>query len=304
MREGLITRSLGGFYRVLFPEGDTLECRGQGHFRKEHVTLLVGDRCRVEATEEGHGSIAELLPRKNFLQRPPVANLDRLAIVVSLTEPRPNPLVLDELTAIAARRNIPVVMIFTKTDLAPAEPWLSIYQKAGYPTAEVNNLTGEGREAAAALLKGGITAFCGNSGAGKSSLMNLLYPGLDLPTGEISEKLGRGRHTTRHVELYPDGAGGFLADTPGFSAIDFTRSERMTAEKLADCFPEFKEYIPHCRFTGCSHRNEKGCAVCEAVREGKISESRHRSYLAIYEELKDIKEWELKDETPAKEDLA
>lgn len=294
MREGLITRSLGGFYTVTFPDGSRLECRGRGVFRKERVTLLVGDRCRVEETEEGRGFITELLPRENFLARPPIANLNRLAIVVSLESPAPNALVLDELTAIAARRGIPVVFIFTKTDLASAEPWSTIYRQAGYPVALVSNVTGEGKEKAAALLQGGVTAFSGNSGAGKSSLLNLLYPDLALPTGEISEKLGRGRHTTRHVELYPDGRGGFLADTPGFSAIEFKRSERMTAAELAECFPEYREYIPRCRFTGCSHRNEQGCAVCEAIRAGKLSESRHKSYLAIYEELRDIKEWELK----------
>lgn len=291
--EGMIVRSLGGFYTVRCEDGTHIECRGRGLFRKDSVTLLVGDRCTVQMTEEGCGSIVALAPRSNFLLRPPLANLSRLALIVSLAEPAPNALVLDQLTAIAAHRDIPVVFIFTKPDLAEAEPWRALYQMAGYPTAVVNNLTGEGLAEAAGLLRGGVTAFCGNSGAGKSSLMNRLFPALSLATGEISEKLGRGRHTTRHVQLYEDGQGGFLADTPGFSSIDFLQSERMLAADLADCFPEFRDYAPHCRFPGCSHRTERDCAVLQALREGKIGESRHRSYCAIYEELKDIREWEL-----------
>ena len=185
-------RSLGGFYTVISEDGTKTECRGRGIFRKDATTLLVGDRCRFEPTEPGCGSITAIAPRKNTLQRPPVANLDRLAMVVSLADPAPNALVIDQLTAIAARRDIPVVMIFTKPDLADPTPWADIYRKAGYPTAVVNNRTGKGLTEAAALLKGGITAFCGNSGAGKSSLMNGLYPELKLATGEISKKLGRG----------------------------------------------------------------------------------------------------------------
>lgn len=291
--EGLILRSLGGFYTVRCEDGTLVECRGRGLFRKEEITLLVGDHCTFEITEPGHGSITAIFPRQNFLLRPPIANLSRLALIVSLAQPAPNALVLDQLCAIAAHRSIPVVLLFTKPDLAPHEEWVSLYEKAGYPTAVVNNRTGEGAAQAADLLREGITAFCGNSGAGKSSLLNTLFPALSLPTGDISQKLGRGRHTTRHVELYSNGVGGWIADTPGFSAIEFSRCERMLASNLAECFPDFRECLPHCRFNGCSHRTEQGCAVCEAVRAGAISESRHHSYCAIYEELKDIKEWEL-----------
>ena len=293
MIEGLITRSLGGFYNVQCPDGSLLDCRGQGHFRKEGITLLVGDHCTVEATEPGKGSIVAIAPRKNDLQRPPLANLDRLALVLSLAEPAPNALIIDQLTAIAARRNIPVVMIFTKPDLASPEEWVDIYRGAGYPVVVVNNLTGEGRDEASALLCGGVTAFCGNSGAGKSSLMNTLFPQLTLATAPISQKLGRGRHTTRHVELYPNGQDGYLADTPGFSSLDLKQSEKMLSSELAECFPEFREYLPHCRFNGCSHRTEQGCAVLEAVNSGVIPRSRHRSYCAIYESIKDLRAWEL-----------
>ena len=158
----------------------------------------------------------------------------------------------------------------------------------------MNSLTGEGIPQVRALFQGGLSAFCGNSGAGKSTLLNALYPELQLATGEISRKLGRGRHTTRHVELFPTGDGGYIADTPGFSAVEFLQFEKMPAAALEDCFPEFGPYREKCRFTGCSHRVEKGCAVLAAVEEGKIPESRHQSYRAIYEELRGVKEWELK----------
>ena len=292
--EGLIIRSLGGFYTVRSEDGTLTECRGQGHFRKEGVTLLVGDRCTAYPTEPGKGSITAIMPRRNVLLRPPLANLDRLALVLSLAEPAPNALVIDQLTAIAARREIPVAIIFTKPDLAPSAEWEAIYRGAGYPVAVVNNLTGEGAEEAAALLRGGVTAFCGNSGAGKSSLLNTLYPGLSLPTAPISQKLGRGRHTTRHVELYENGTNGFIADTPGFSSLELRQSEQMLAPELAGCFPEFRSYLPQCRFNGCSHRTEQGCAVLEAVASGIIPASRHRSYLAIYDTIKDLREWELR----------
>ena len=287
-------RSLGGFYTVIGEDGTRTECRGRGIFRKDATTLLVGDRCSFEPTEPGCGSITAIEPRKNTLQRPPVANLDRLAMVVSLADPAPNALVLDQLTAIAARRNIPVAVLFTKPDLADPEPWVDIYRRAGYPTAVVNNLTGEGLTEAAALLKGGITAFCGNSGAGKSSLMNGLYPDLNLATGEISKKLGRGRHTTRHVELFSLGQDTYVIDTPGFASFDTQELDLELKEHLPETFPEFAPYVGGCRFVGCSHTKEKGCAVLEAVHQGKIPRSRHASYLRLYNELKDLKAWDKK----------
>ena len=235
--EGLILRSLGGFYTVISEDGTRTECRGRGIFRKDQTTLLVGDRCTFEPTEPGCGSITAIAPRKNTLQRPPVANLDRLALVISLADPAPNATVIDQLTAIAARREIPVVVIFTKPDLADPAPWVEIYRKAGYPTAVVNNLTGEGLETASLLLRGGITAFCGNSGAGKSSLMNGLYPDLKLATGEISKKLGRGRHTTRHVELFPAGHGG-----PKWSGIKTAAATPAAATAPSRAAPCWRRY--------------------------------------------------------------
>ncbi len=290
---GLILRSQGGFYQVRTSAGE-LRCRGRGRFRKEATQLLVGDQVEVQPTEEGAGFITGLAPRKNFLIRPPVANLDRLVLVVSAADPAPNLLVVDKLTAIAARRGIPAALVFTKPDLADTANLAAIYRGAGYPVCQVNSLTGEGIPQVRALFQGGLSAFCGNSGAGKSTLLNALYPELQLATGEISRKLGRGRHPTRHVELFPTGDGGYIADTPGFSAVEFLQFEKMPAAALEDCFPEFGPYREKCRFTGCSHRVEKGCAVLAAVEEGKIPESRHQSYRAIYEELRGVKEWELK----------
>ena len=293
-------RSLGGFYTVISEDGTKTECRGRGIFRRDATTLLVGDRCRFEPTEPGCGSITAIEPRKNTLQRPPVANLDRLAMVISLADPAPNALVIDQLTAIAARRDIPVVMIFTKPDLADPTPWVDIYRKAGYPTAVVNNRTGEGLEAAAELLKGGITAFCGNSGAGKSSLMNGLYPELNLATGEISKKLGRGRHTTRHVELFRLEGDAIIADTPGFAAFDTEIPELLDKERLAYGFREFVPYLGQCRFVGCAHVKEKGCAIRAAVKEGKIQKGRHDSYVRLYAVAKEFKAWEKKPSRPIK----
>ena len=290
---GLILRSQGGFYQVRTSAGE-LRCRGRGRFRKEATQLLVGDQVEVQPTEEGAGFITGLAPRKNFLIRPPVANLDRLVLVVSAADPAPNLLVVDKLTAIAARRGIPAALVFTKPDLADTANLAAIYRGAGYPVCQVNSLTGEGIPQVRALFQGGLSAFCGNSGAGKSTLLNALYPELQLATGEISRKLGRGRHTTRHVELFPTGDGGYIADTPGFSAVEFLQFEKMPAAALEDCFPEFGPYREKCRFTGCSHRVEKGCAVLAAVEEGKTPESIHQSYRAIYEELRGVKEWELK----------
>lgn len=291
---GLILRSQGGFYQVRTPSGD-YQCRGRGRFRKDSTQLLVGDRVTLQPTGPDTGFITGLAPRQNFLIRPPVANITRLALVVSSVQPSPNLLVIDKLTAIAACRDIPVTLILTKSSLADTGPLAAIYRLSGYPVHQVDSLTGEGIPAVRAAFAQGVTAFCGNSGAGKSTLLNALYPRLGLATGEISRKLGRGRHTTRHVELFPTGQGGYIADTPGFSAIEFLQFQRMAAADLAPCFPDFAPYASRCRFTGCSHRVEKGCAVLEAVAAGEIPPSRHQSYCAIYEELRQVKDWELKD---------
>lgn len=289
--DGLIYKALGGFYYVRTPAGD-LECRARGLFRKEDVSPMVGDRVTVEPTQPGSGSVVAIHPRRNSLLRPTVANIDRLVLVVSAAQPDPNPLVIDKLTAIAACRNIPVVVVLSKTDLREVEQWQDIYTRCGYPVYPVNSLSGQGVAPLHDLLREGLTVFCGNSGAGKSSLLNALYPDLTLATGEISKKLGRGRHTTRHVELYPTGEG-YIADTPGFSAVEFLQFQRIPPRELAGCFPEFAPHLAGCRFGDCSHTTERDCAVRAAVEAGEIPPSRHQSYCTIYNELKQVKEWEL-----------
>ncbi len=292
LAKGLIVKALGGFYYVNIGN-EIIECRARGAFRKEDISPYVGDTVTIELTEQNKGYIMEIGERKNSLIRPPVANIDRLAMVVSSTAPRPNTLVIDKLTAIACRRDIPVVIIFTKIDMSDPVDVNDIYRKAGFTVFNVNNMTGEGCEAVKKELSSGITAFCGNSGVGKSSLLNALFGELKLATADISKKLGRGKHTTRHVELYKTDDGGYIADTPGFSAVDFLQFEKMTASALEDCFVDFQPYLGECRYTGCSHVAERDCAIRTAVADGEISESRYRSYCTIYEELKQVKQWEL-----------
>lgn len=291
--QGLIVKATGGFYTVKTAQ-ELLECRARGLFRKEGTTPYVGDQVLVEATQPGQGYVMEILPRRNSLIRPPLANIDRLALVVSTVQPPPNTLVLDTLLTIAQRREIEPLIIITKIDLARQDDLADLYQAAGFDVAQVSSATGEGMEQVRALLGHGLVAFSGNSGVGKSSLLNALCPELTLATAEISDKLGRGRHTTRHVELFPLQGGGYAADTPGFSAVELEQFERMTKDQLQYCFREFGPQLLKCRFTGCSHTKEQGCAVLEAMERGEISVSRHQSYLALYEKLKNIKEWNIK----------
>lgn len=293
-KEGLIVRALSGFYYVKTGEGQEVECRARGLFRKQEISPCVGDRVELEETGEGKGQVVAILPRKNSLVRPPVANLDLLVLVVSSCEPLPNLLVLDKLLAIAECQNIPPAIVLTKSDLEDPSPVADIYRKVGYPVFVVSSETGKGVEEVRAFLSGKLCAFTGNTGVGKSSLLNRIDPRLSIETAQISQKLGRGRHTTRHVQLYEQPGGGYIADTPGFSAVDLERFQVILKEDLELCFPEFEPYRTKCRFTGCSHTKEKGCAVLAAVEAGEIPKSRHESYLSLYEDAKNIKEWELK----------
>lgn len=294
--EGRIVRSLGGFYTLRDGEGRELECRARGVFRKQNIKPCVGDWALAEVTEEGSGYVLELRPRKNALVRPPLANLDQLIMVVSIVDPAPNTLVLDKLLAIAEMQKIEPVVAVTKADLSPqaAADFAQLYSQAGFPTALCSSVSGQGLEELRSLLTGKLSAFCGNSGAGKSSLLNALDSRLGLGTGDISQKLGRGRHTTRHVEIYDLGNGAQVADTPGFSAVDLEKFQRILKDELALCFRDFAPWRDQCRFSSCSHTKEKGCAVLEAVAQGKIAPSRHQSYVTLYEEAKQIKEWEIK----------
>lgn len=290
--QGIIVRLTGGFYYVDV-HGDTLECKARGKFRNRGETPVVGDRVEVTLNSDGYHSVEKILPRKNHLVRPPLANLDALVIVISTTEPLPNTLVIDKLTAAAVDIGTTPYIVFSKTDIKGCDELVSVYEKAGFPTFSYSDGDNESVLPIRNALKGKTIAFIGNSGVGKSTLINNLYPELELKTGEISKKLGRGRHTTRTVELFRTETG-YIADTPGFSTVDLERYHLVEKEQLMYCFPEFEEYIGECKFTSCMHICEKGCSVLQAVEQGDIARSRHESYKEMYNEIKDIKPWELK----------
>ncbi len=287
---GIILTSIGGFYYVEAAE-TVYECKARGSFRKKGIKPVSGDRVLITPQENGYCAIDKVLERKNSIVRPPLANLDTLMIVVSTCSPQPNTLIIDKMTAAAVSKGIEPVIVISKSDLSSADELKSIYESAGIKTVEFSAKDGRGADEVRSLLSGRITALTGNSGVGKSSLINTLFPELSLDTGDISEKLGRGRHTTRQVALYKV-CGGYIADTPGFSTLDIERYELIEKERLPEAFPEFEEYLGLCRFTSCSHTCEKGCAVIEAVEAGKISRSRFESYKAMYNEVKDLKKWQ------------
>lgn len=290
-KKGILRKGIGGFYYVE-TGGVLLECKARGIFRKNKITPLAGDVVMVTDLGGGCGSLDEILPRKSALQRPPVANLDRLFIVASVKEPAFQPFLVDQISAIAVNKGIEPVVLITKTDLRACEEIAQIYQTAHIPCFSFSMEERRDLPVLLDLMKGKLSAFTGNSGVGKSTLLNGLFPALGLQTGEISRKLGRGRHTTRCVELFPVPGGGYVADTPGFSALELERSEHIPKEELARCFPEFEPYLGQCKFTSCSHTKEKGCAVLEAVACGSVPRSRHESYVALYETAKEWKEWE------------
>ena len=285
---GIIIKCLGGLYSVESPDS-IYECKARGVFRNRGISPCVGDRVTVE-----DGVITEIADRKNCIIRPPLANLDQLIFIVSTCEPAPNYLILDKFIAIAEYKGITPVVVITKTDLGDSSPIHEIYGGIGIDVVEVKYDDEASIEAVRKLLTGKISAFTGNSGAGKSTLLNAVDPALNIATGEISKKLGRGRHTTRHAELYKLAGGGYIADTPGFSTFETNRYDIIRKEELAGCFREFEELTDKCRFRDCAHICEKGCAVVEAVESGYIHKSRHESYKTMYEEAKQLKEWELK----------
>ncbi len=283
-------KSTAGFYYVRSEDGEIAECRARGVFRKQKITPLVGDKVSIEI-EDARGTVTDIYERRNSLVRPPVANLDKLIIISSVAEPAPNLLIIDKLTAMAVDKNIEPVVVFSKSDLKNASEFVEIYKKAGIESFSVSSKTGEGIENFRNVFESSVCALTGNTGVGKSSILNSVDPQLALATAHISNKLGRGRHTTRTVELY-ELFGGYIADTPGFSSLDFENIEIILKENLQFCFPEFDKYIGQCKFVSCAHIGEKGCRICEAVRNGEIPESRHESYKMMYDEVKDYKEWE------------
>ena len=288
MNSGLIVKALSGLYTVRTDSGDIV-CHARGLFRHRDETPLVGDTVDIEPTQD-MGYIKAIHERKNRLVRPPIANVDRMCLVISVCDPAPNFLVIDKLIALSERQGIDPFIAVTKTDVANGGQISGIYRKAGFTVCEIAGA--EGVQAVREQLRGRITVLAGNSGVGKSTLLNNIDPQLALAVGQTSKKLGRGRHTTRHTELFELEGGGFVADTPGFSSLELEQAGVIFKDELQNCFREFADFKDKCRFTGCSHRTEKGCAVIAAVKSGKIPEQRHKSYTALYNEALRIKEWE------------
>lgn len=287
---GIIIKSIAGFCYVEVGN-KVYECKPRGSFRKEGISPSSGDRVTISLSGQ-KGTVEEILPRKNFLLRPPLANLDKLFIVSSCTIPAVNPLLIDRMTAICEHIEVEPVIVFNKADLGDFGELPETYKKAGYKTFVVSAETGDGTDAIKTELQGKLSAFCGNSGVGKSSLLNRLLDGVRLSIGEVSEKLGRGKHTTRTVELFRV-SDGYVADTPGFSTLELTDFMLNDKDELKFCFPEFSEHFGQCRFNSCTHVNEPDCSVINAVKNGEISKSRHDSYVSMFEDLKKIKSWEI-----------
>lgn len=291
-RTGRIVRSISGFYDVQTGDG-VVTCRARGILRKENCTPLTGDMVNI-TVERGKGMVEKVLPRRNCFVRPAVANIDALVVFAANVNPITEPFLIDRVAAIAGDQEVPVYLCVNKCDLDPAVDLVRIYRNAGFPVICTSAETGGGVEELRTLIKGKLVAFTGNSGVGKSSILNRLAPELRLSTGEVSEKLGRGRHTTRHVELYSLGDDTFVMDTPGFSSFDTDEMDVILKENLQYAFADFGEYLGKCRFDDCTHRREPGCAVREACGEGKIEKTRYESYLKLYEKASQVKAWELK----------
>ena len=289
---GRILRSLSGFYEVQTPLG-IITCRGRGHLRKGAQVPLTGDLVEI-TVEHGKGMVEKILPRKNSFVRPAVANIDALVIFAANVNPVTEPFLIDRVAAIAGDQEVPVYICVNKCDLDPATDLVRIYRNAGFPVIQASAESGEGVEELRRLLQGKLAAFTGNTGVGKSSMLNRLCPELEIATGAVSEKLGRGRHTTRHVELYRLAEDTFVADTPGFSSFDTDQMEVLLKENLQYAFPDFEGCLGKCQFHDCSHRAEPGCAVRDAAESGIIEKTRYDSYLRLYEKSSQIKLWELK----------
>lgn len=293
MSRGRIEKALSGFYYVN-TGGETLQCRARGKFRREGLSPLVGDWVQVRELGNGEGFVEAVEARRNQFARPAAANIDQLVILASAAIPVTEPYLIDRIASIAALKSCQVLLCLNKCDLDSADELYDIYSRSAIPVLRVSAVTGQGLDALREAIRGKLSAFTGNSGVGKSSVLNALLPSLALPVGEVSKALGRGRHTTRHVELFSLGEDTYIIDTPGFSSFDTAEMDLALKQHLPDTFPEFAPYVSDCRFTGCTHTKEKGCRVLQAVKDGLIPASRHRSYVRLYDELKDVKEWQQK----------
>lgn len=283
---GTIIKGIGGFYYVKTAD-KIIECRARGIFRKENITPLVGDSVNIKLSTEDKGVIEEIMPRANCLVRPPVANVSQAAVVFATENPKPNLLVIDKFIAVCEERGLKILICINKTDLQSGEEYEQIYKNAGFDVLTLSAAENKNIDLLKSKLKDNITVFAGNSGVGKSSLLNAVLGSEIFETGEVSEKVERGRHTTRHSELLPLSCGGYIIDTPGFSSFDISE---IPYEKLHLYFREFENHNG-CKFLDCTHTVEKGCAVLDAVSNGNICKSRHENYTALYNELKNIRKW-------------
>ncbi len=284
--KGKIYKGIGGFYYVATDTGEIIECKARGKFRKEHIIPIIGDDVEIEV-KNGKGSITEIYERRNSLIRPAVANIDLIVVVVAAKDPDPATFVTDKMLVNAEINGIEAVVCINKTDLAENAELKEIYEKSGYKTLSVSATEKNGLDELFETIKGKTAAFAGVSGVGKSTILSHIT-GMSLETGEVSDKISRGRHTTRHVELFKVSGGGYVLDTPGFSSVE---TEDITAEELEECFPEIREISGGCRFRGCAHLEEPDCAVKDAVLAGKIPQSRYESYKELYEIQRSKKQW-------------
>lgn len=293
MADGIISKALSGFYYVSCTDG-LLECKARGRFRLDGTSPLVGDRVRCSRDQNGKGRIDAVEPRRNWFIRPAVANIDAMVFVAANTNPVTDPFLVDRVSVIAAEAGCQLILCINKADIDPGEELYNTFTAAGFPVVRTSAETGQGMEALRTLIDGKICAFTGNSGVGKSSILNRLLPGAAIPTGAVSEKLGRGKHTTRHVELYALGGDTFVADTPGFASFDVEMMTPIPKEQLQYDFIDFAPYLGRCRFNDCAHLKEPGCAVTQALAQGELMPSRYRSYVRLYELSAQHKSWETK----------
>lgn len=290
MKSGLIVKGIGGFYYVKTDVG-IIECRAQGKFRNKSLKPMIGDRVDILISEDNTGSVSNIYDRKNEFVRPPVTNIDQIILVVAAKNPEPDLMFVDKMTVIANHKNVDLILCINKIDIGTEETnkIKNIYERAGFKVIETSAIDGVGIDDVKEYLEGKITAFAGFSGVGKSSILNAITDA-KAETGEISKKLKRGKHTTRHVELFEYGENSYIMDTPGFSMLDLPY---IKASELEKYFPEFTEHIGNCKFAGCTHTSEPGCTIKECVEQGYIDEGRYMHYVEFYNRLKDIKEWEL-----------